>query len=187
MFCHCKILYFQPITSCSPEFLTNKTPTPTFYIKNSCKFIPAWCTRRSWCSVKFILNPELFQLKLTSSCYLMTFWIIVELGWVCIHSTKFKYLKYFNVRDRIKGIVSRDEKKLFKPYKKNRYCTFCKCADSFKIFFFLVDDKIKLKVLACSLKLLTNFENSPVTASKTLRQWFLHWKCLQEAACGSAK
>jgi hypothetical protein len=51
----------------------------------------------------------------------------------------------------------------------NRYCTFCKCADSKKKIF-LVDDKIKLKVLACSLKLLTNFENSPVTASKTLRQ-----------------
>jgi hypothetical protein len=29
----------------------------------------------------------------------------------------------------------------------------------FTIVYFLVDEKIKLKVLACSLKLLTNFEN----------------------------
>jgi hypothetical protein len=35
------ILYFQPITSCSPGFLTNKTPTQIFYSKIYVKIIPA--------------------------------------------------------------------------------------------------------------------------------------------------
>ncbi len=48
----------------------------------------------------------------------------------------------------VKGIVSRDE-------------YFLKaCADIvFTIFYYLVYENIKLKVLACSLKLLSNFEN----------------------------
>ncbi len=47
VYCQSKILYFQPITTCSPEFLTNKPPTQIFYLKLHAKFIPAWCTRMS--------------------------------------------------------------------------------------------------------------------------------------------
>jgi hypothetical protein len=58
----------------------------------------------------------------------------------------------------------------------------------FTIFCFLVDEKIKLNVLACSFEITygTNFENlfsNP--ASKTLKRRFLTLKCLQEAACDS--
>ncbi len=49
----------------------------------------------------------------------------------------------------------------------------------FTIFCFFVDEKIKLKVLLASLKLLTNFENP----SSNPR--FSKLKCLQEAACDS--
>jgi hypothetical protein len=43
----------------------------------------------------------------------------------------------------------------------NTVGTFCTCADSFPIFCCLVDEKIKLKILACSFEItvLTNFEN----------------------------
>jgi hypothetical protein len=53
---------------------------------------------------------------------------------------------------------------------------------------FLVDEKIKLKVLTWSLILLTNFENLLVTRFKDHTATILrHWKCIQEAACDSVK
>ncbi len=57
----------------------------------------------------------------------------------------------------------------------------------FNVFYFLVDEKIKLKILACSFETLMNFENPASNPLQRTQSGNWHWKCIQEEACDSVK
>jgi hypothetical protein len=100
-------------------------------------------------------------------------WRVVRLVADYTNTVQYQYTRSF------KGMVSREEYFFGRLIIINRYTVHALIV--FTSLSYLFDEKIKLKILASSLKIL------PVTRFKTLKRRFLHWICIREAACDSVK